>query len=304
MTSSESHPALRLVGERRNGNYTVQLFEDGTRIRESEEDILRPESPDSIDLKITNYCDLAKLCVYCHEDSDRAGQHAPRSYLKELLDSLPGGTEIAIGGGNPLSHPELLEFLVDCKAAGLVPNLTVNQLHTSSHLLKEIIDRKLIYGLGVSWRNPSVHVPDYVKSFPGAVLHIIAGVESPGSLPEDWERVLVLGYKRMRKGDQWFGPHVEKSLKKWFNQLPLIVGRYPAVAFDNLAVQQLKVRRLFCREEDYMRFFQGAEGTHSFYIDAVEKQWAISSSSTERFPVNSSLVEIFQNNVSQQYHLQ
>lgn len=48
-----------------NGNYNVTLsLKDGTKIRETEEDEFIPSRPESIDIKITNKCDIG--CLFCH----------------------------------------------------------------------------------------------------------------------------------------------------------------------------------------------------------------------------------------------
>lgn len=282
-----------LLSERSNGNVTVRLYRDGTREREWEGEAC-PEFPDSLDLKITDYCDLAAICGYCHEASTKAGQHASTERIAAMMDTVPSGVEIAIGGGNPLAHPELPAILEHMQRRGLIPNLTVNQLHCRSPILRDILERELIYGLGISWRDARRSVPEHVRLFPGLVLHLIAGVDDPDEVPRDWERVLVLGYKSFRKGADWHGTHVEASLRKWFHQLPVLVQDFPYIAFDNLAIEQLKVERLFCDRSDYERMYQGDEGTHSFYIDAVTETFALSSSSPERWPVSEEVADMFQ----------
>ena len=39
------------------------------------------------------------------------------------------GTEIAIGGGNPMSHPELESFFFRMKDRKIISNITINQFH-------------------------------------------------------------------------------------------------------------------------------------------------------------------------------
>ena len=57
-----------------NGNYHVEIFEDGTKIRENNLDFFEAQFPENIDLKITNYCDVN--CAFCHEDSTIRGEHS------------------------------------------------------------------------------------------------------------------------------------------------------------------------------------------------------------------------------------
>ena len=102
---------MEILTNYKNGNYTVKLYSDGTKIKETEADSFIAEFPDSIDLKITNYCDLN--CPMCHEKSNIDGKEG--NLDSPFLESLPSGIELAIGGGNPLSHSALLPFLEKMK---------------------------------------------------------------------------------------------------------------------------------------------------------------------------------------------
>ena len=42
---------MELIHNYKNGNYSVKLFDDGTKIRHNKEDNLTPQFPESIDLK-------------------------------------------------------------------------------------------------------------------------------------------------------------------------------------------------------------------------------------------------------------
>ena len=44
----------KLIACYQNGNYTVTLYDDGTKVKETEEEAFIPRFPDSIDLKITD----------------------------------------------------------------------------------------------------------------------------------------------------------------------------------------------------------------------------------------------------------
>ena len=101
-----------LLGEYNNGNYFIKIFSDGTKIRETDEDVFISSFPECIDLKITNCCDLG--CKYCHEDSNINGKHGD-ILNAEFINTIKPYTEIACGGGNALSHPDLIPFLIKLK---------------------------------------------------------------------------------------------------------------------------------------------------------------------------------------------
>ena len=99
---------MKLLGTYQNGNYTVKIYDNGTKIRENDLDFFEPDTVESMDIKITNSCD--KMCPFCHEASTPDGKHGDILNLP-FLDTLHPYTELAIGGGNPLSHPDLIPFL-------------------------------------------------------------------------------------------------------------------------------------------------------------------------------------------------
>ena len=166
----------KLLSEYINGNYKVRLFSDGTKIRISNFNEFCPDFPESIDLKITNRCDLR--CLMCHEKSTPNGKNADLN--QPFLTSLKKGTELAIGGGNPLEHNDLIPFLQRMKEQGIICNITVNQIHLIKNkiLIQKLIDDKLIYGIGVSISQDLFldEIIEFSSRNTNTVIHVIAGV--------------------------------------------------------------------------------------------------------------------------------
>lgn len=105
---------MKLLHSYPNGNYIVSIFDDGTKVRHNNLSYFAPDFPESIDLKISNQCDMG--CRMCHENSTPDGKHGDLSL--PFLSTLRAGTELAIGGGNPLVHPDLIPFLERMKDQG------------------------------------------------------------------------------------------------------------------------------------------------------------------------------------------
>lgn len=281
-----------------NGNTTVTILEDGTKIREykSTPYILHPES---IDVKITNYCDMG--CKYCHESSTTAGKHGDVDNLLEVLSELPRGVELAIGGGNPLSHPRLIELLEKLKNKGFISNITVNQGHLKRYqdLLKLLIKEDLFKGIGISVTNNNFkYVEPLVKLSNNIVYHLIAGINNVYDIDKlieisgEHTKVLLLGYKTFGFGKAYYSPEVLNNLKQWYRFLPSVIGRC-TLSFDNLAIDQLKVRRLFTKE-GWDRFYMGDDFCFTMYIDAVNQDYAPTSRSSNRISCSDmSLLEYF-----------
>lgn len=265
----------------KNGNYTMYLdLETGTKIRKNDLDFFDPEKPESMDIKITNKCDMG--CAFCHENSTPDGLHGDIMNLKFIETLLPY-TELAIGGGNPLTHPDLIPFLEKCKALKLVPSMTINQYHFMKPEYEELIDKlvneKLIYGLGVSLTVASDEFINRIKKYPNAVIHIINGVQSLNQVKKLYDhnlKVLILGYKMFRRGIEYFSEAVDIIKNDYYNELAEMTKHFDVVSFDNLALKQLEVKRLLT-EDEWNEFFMGDDGSHTCYIDCVNKQFARSS---------------------------
>jgi len=285
---------MDLLGEYKNGNYVVAIYEDGTKIRYTEHDKFIPEFPESMDLKITNHCDMS--CLWCHENSTREGRHGDILHA-DFINSLRPFTEVAIGGGNPLSHPDLHVFLERLKQKNIIANMTVNQRHflNNKSTLQELSKGKLIHGLGVSLIKPTDELITSLKLFPNAVLHIINGVVEMEDLKKLYDhdfKVLILGYKQLRRGNDYYSEKVEANKALLANEVSEIIGHFKVVSFDNLAIKQLNIRGLMS-DEQWDEFYMGDDGQYTMYIDLVEKEFASSSTSSRRYALLDDIVYMF-----------
>ena len=265
----------------KNGNYTMYIdLETGTKIRKNDLDCFIPEKPESMDIKITNKCDMG--CAFCHENSTPDGLHGDIMNLKFIETLLPY-TELAIGGGNPLTHPDLIPFLEKCKALKLIPSMTINQYHFMKPEYEELIDKlvneRLIYGLGVSLTNASDEFINKIKKYPNAVIHIINGVHSL----DDFERlanrglkILILGYKQFRRGVTYFSPEVQANMQILDLRLKMLLTCFEVVSFDNLALEQLNVKK-YLTTDQWNEFYMGNDGAFTMFIDTVNKTYSRSS---------------------------
>jgi len=274
---------MKFIGKVKNGNYWKCIADDGTVIKYNKLDNLTPDYPDSFDYKITNKCNMG--CPFCHENSKPDGLHGDIMNDKFIETLLPY-TEIAVGGGNPLEHPDLDKFLKKCKSLKLIPNMTVNQKHFMQDYdrIKKLADNKLIYGIGVSLTNPDEKgFIEKVQSLPNAVIHVINGVHSIDTMKKLYDKnlkVLVLGYKDFRRGENYHNNLVDTIKQNIYNELPELVKHFATVSFDNLALKQLDCRRLV-NDKEWEESYLGADGTHTLFIDSVAKTYSTSSTTPE-----------------------
>lgn len=287
---------LKLLGVYKNGNYTVKVLSDGTKIRETLEDEFIPSFAENCDCKITDKCDGG--CPFCYEGCTPNGKHGDILNYK-FLDTLHPYTELAING-NDMSHPDLIPFLMKLKEKKVIANLTVNQIHFERHqsLIRQLVDDKLIYGLGISLKEPTEEFISLVKTYPNAVIHVINGILSAADvekLSDNNLKMLILGYKQLRRGEDWYDKDHDNIVEKqiWLKEnLDKMLSHFEVISFDNLAITQLDVKKLM-GEEDWEEFYMGDDGNYTFYIDMVDGTFGKNSLATERYPIMDSIDDMF-----------
>lgn len=288
---------LSVLGVYKNGNYNVTILSDGTKIRETQDNEFIPSFAENCDCKITDKCDGG--CPFCYEGCTPNGKHGDILNYK-FLDTLKPYTELAING-NDLSHPDLIPFLMKLKEKNIISNMTVNQIHFEKHqdLIRELVDNKLIYGLGISLKHPTEEFVSLVKTYSNAVIHVINGILSPEDvsiLANNNLKMLILGYKQLRRGIDHYAIDHENidMLQNWLkDNLDTLIPRFNVVSFDNLAITQLDVKRLMS-EEDWQEFYMGDDGKYTFYIDMVEGTYGKNSLATKRYAIEDDIVTMFE----------
>lgn len=284
----------KLLGQYKNGNYNVEIYNDGTKIRETSEDKFIPDFPESIDLKITNQCDME--CDWCHEESTKDGKHADVMNL-DFIDTLPPYIEVALGGGDVLSHPELISFLMELKDKDIIANITVNQTHflESQGLIDYLIKMDLVKGLGVSINKINENIINQIQQYDNAVVHLINGIVAPrelGMLYDKDLKVLILGYKRFGRGKQFYSNEVKSNMDYLKKVIFNILHDFKVISFDNLAIEQLNLQEKL-PQHIWKQFYMGDEGEFTMYIDAVEEEFSVSSTSTKRYKLKDNIKDMF-----------
>lgn len=294
----------------KNGSYTVIILDDGTKIRYNKSNIYIPNRVESMDIKITNKCNL--LCPMCHENSLPDGDHG-KILNNPIIASIPPYTEIAIGGGNPLCHPDLIDFLKECKSRKLICNITVNKIHFVQNIefIKYLYYNKLVSGIGVSVFDINNIEIEMIKEIE-AVCHVIIGVTPLTvlkKLADNDIKILVLGYKDFRRGENYYIKNEDKiniAIAAWRGFIITTIKEksYSVISFDNLAIKQLNLKN-FLTKTEWDAFFMGDDGidgefsSASMYIDLVQEKFCKNSCApiSERFDCKD-----FNNEASKMYN--
>ena len=110
-------------------------------------------------------------------------------------------------------------------------------------------------------------------------------------------KMLILGYKELRRGNEYLTKKYAtvKYNQLWlYNNLDVLFTKFNTVSFDNLAIEQLEVKRLMS-ESEWEQFYMGDDGTSTFYIDMVNHKFARSSTApmNKRYDILTSVDNMF-----------
>lgn len=290
---------MKLLSKYKNGNHNVLIYDNGSKIKmtiNSSDDHFIYEFPESIDCKITNCCDAG--CLFCHENSTINGKHADLKKVEGTINSLQPYSEIALGGGNLLTHPDLIWFLEKLKSKNIISNITINQRHLKPYkeLIYKLVNDKLITGLGISLADSSDKEDfEFIDTLgKNVVIHTIAGILEE----KDYDclrnrKILILGYKDLRRGHDNLIKNqkiIEANIDKLKTQLLYLASICKIVSFDCLGIEQLNPKKLLNISDDkYDLSYQGhdynmfdSDGNltvGTMYMDLVNMQVSRSSTS-------------------------
>jgi radical SAM protein with 4Fe4S-binding SPASM domain len=108
--------------------------------------------PELVDISISNYC--TNDCEYCYRQSSETGSFMSvedfQTCLEQLSNPKFGGVfQIALGGGEPLLHPDVSRMLRLAKEHNIVPNYTTSGKFFTTENLKTT--RECCGAIAVSW---------------------------------------------------------------------------------------------------------------------------------------------------------
>ena len=279
-----------------NGNYQVMIFDDGTKIRKNDLNNLTPAFAESYDITITTKCDTG--CEYCYLGCNESGVHADLN--QEFFDTIHPYTEVALNG-NDLSHPDLEDFLIRMKNQKVIANITVNQRHLIKCFdkIKDWQDRDLVKGIGVSLIELTDELLKLIKQLKNVVIHTICGLLTKSQiekLKDNDIKLLILGYKNVGKGIEYYEKNKEeinKNQEYLRENIMKLSSHFRVISFDNLAIEQLEMKSKL-PEKVWKQIYMGNEGEFTFFIDAVNKNFAESSLDCENnYPIMNNVDDMF-----------
>lgn len=289
----------KLLGVVKNGNYFIQLYSDGTKIRQTTDTKFIPEYPECLDVTITKRCN--GNCGWCYMGCNENGEYCTEDSFRWLINNVRPYMEIALNI-NDLSYPNLEGFLYSLNKKGAIVNLTINQKHLMNAKNMVKLTRwesvGLFKGIGISYEKMEEKFLDWVRIFKNPVIHVINGFfgsKDYADLKNEQLKLLILGYKRTGRGGNYLLNNNGTILKnqEWLEQnIANIFSDFKVVAFDNLAIEQLGIQEKIPKEE-WNELYMGDEGEFTFYIDLVDRTYSRTSFDKEKFPLTGSIENMF-----------
>lgn len=244
----------------------------------------RAYAPELIDIKITDYCD--KKCGFCYQASTETGKHAEEvSQIAYTLSKLKV-FEVALGGGEPTSHPEFIDILKSFREYGTVPNFTTKSLEWVRD--KEILEavKKNVGSFSYSVMN-ATDVKEAHRVFKRykidgmAQYNVVMGTtDEKGfryimeAVRKLYRTVVLLGFKTVGRGAEGYQPFN-------YDWLPSVLeemnekSEMPRTSIDTVLASEFEEEWASIGVSPYM--LEMVDGSYSCYIDAVNKKIGPSS---------------------------
>lgn len=241
----------------------------------------KSETPELVDIKITGACPYVKKCPNCYQSSTIDGQHGDFEYITNIIRALAlmNCFEIAIGGGEPATHPNFAEILYSCYENNITPNFTTfgTEWLENEKIVNTV--KKYVGGIGVSvYSKNSVQKYWTIKnalkdSKVQVMVQHVAGMfpfKTTYDLVKEVDHILLLGYKSVGFGaNKNPTKFTDEQIKEIFALKDKRISVDTAF-LDNYGhvLDELGISKILR---------SSPEGKFSCYIDAVEQKIGQSS---------------------------
>lgn len=296
---------MKLIWKYINWNVETTIFEDWTKIRKTNDDEFIPEFPENFDCQISTYC--SNGCDFCYAWCSTKWKDADLLKFMNLWNSLNPYTEIAININSrfPKNFEKFLDIM---KERNIIVNITIHQKQFVKHFdyLLKLTEDKLIYWIWISLSNVVELLKlDIPKYFPNAVIHTILWITKPIEYLELWKdwkyKVLILWYKETWRWKKFKSnlDYIEEYTFKYkfdyvYKNIKELTNKFKVISFDNLAIEQLDLKRIFT-EEEYEKFYMWDDWTFTLYVDLVSETFSKNSISKEKYKIwNKTIKEMFE----------
>lgn len=192
----------------------------------------RAPMPELVDISISNHC--SKGCTFCYRDSlpnKKIMSIEDYEFAIQSLNNKKWGNvfQVALGGGEPLEHPDFIEILKISRKYNIVPNFTTNAEHITQQLAREI--KSFVGVAAISFTD--------IRSIPNSNAKIFLNEGIRTNIH------FILDKKSVKQGIEILEGHHNKNLKS-FNSLVFLTFKPMGRGDDSLNLELNEELRKFC----------------------------------------------------------
>ncbi len=263
----------------KNGNYVYEIdLDTGAKIRYDTKDgsERKPVMAEKIDICITKKC--SNDCPWCYMYCGMRGDDGVHELIMEFAKQTKG-IEINITGGNPLMYPYLYEIINEFVKNEAIVSITINQkdINRSKYKLfetKPVLQKVHMINLSVYKYDEKLF--NYINTIDENIknkitlcfINGITSIDEINEILDIFPKVMIQGFRNVGRATNivpQFLDYNKVYIKKMLKRKNI------NILFDKLAVEQLKLKQHFTKEnmETYCADY---DERYSMYIDFVAKK--------------------------------
>ena len=243
----------------------------------------RPEAPELLDVKVTDFCLYG--CPMCYQASTPDGKHADMSGVRQLAEWCGNNRvfEVAIGGGEPTMHPDFINILRAFRDKNVVPNFTTHNMNwlRDEEMRPRILKHIGAFALSVdsnNYQDAIRHVEKYADG--KANFHVVLGTMNQWGFKSIMRaahkhdiQVTILGWKPIGRGTSY----VPEPYAWWLDAVMELNKEHecPAFGIDTVVAQEFDKEMKAIGIPSYL--YHTEEGKYSYYFDMVNFKYGKSS---------------------------
>lgn len=250
----------------------------------------KPEAPELVDVKITDYCTHG--CAFCYQGSTADGAHAKLRDIEELIRILASAEvfEVVLGGGEPTEHPHFAAILHMIREAGMVPSFTTNSTWwyqdrtiadavwqccgAVAHSLNGVrgVRDIALYPEAVSLLHPGARSPRLMFQYIPELCPLHTLREVAKSVKDN--TLVLLGYKQLGRANKP-APYRHPEMFKLLREMQAKGEMSCAIGIDTKLAQDYRKELKAAKIPKELYYVD--EGRLSMYVDAVQHRFGRSS---------------------------
>lgn len=269
------------------------------------ESYTKASKPELVDIKIISTCRNAQQrypadCArFCYQSSTANGKHVSLDDFKNIVNILEdyGVMEVALGGGEPFDHPDIINILQACKDRDIIPNITTRNYDWLDDEKKanQVFSMVGQVAFSVSSKTDILQVAffrnKYHRYHSKFVCQYVCETQSRHSFESVIDtaksldiRLIFLGFKEVGNGIKFKTHDYNKAYADYNVVEVLHKMKYNWYGVDTTFIQKYEDSLKKLNVSPTLYYCE--EGAFSFYIDAVENTISKSSYDSETFSLN------------------